>query len=331
MNHSCFFRIARSTAIALFAGTLTLGCSPRPELQTFYPAPMPSPSVPATPTRSPAELPALTRAPNWQQDNHVHALGVDPDNPEVLYIATHYGLVRRSEDGQWYWVGDDRSDYMGFAVDPGDRDRFYMSGHPPTGGNLGFRVTENRGKDWKTESMSGVDFHAIAVAPADPKTIYGWATSGEVGFFVSRDRGQTWTELRPIGLEEMPFNLIVDPARPDRVFATTRAGLYQSNNSGRNWALVPNTDTAPIVGLAVLEDGTESTLYGYRLLDSAPGLYRSNNGGQTWETFGEGIEGIVVHLVQAPGNSQILYAANQDNGIFQSRDRGATWTAIATP
>ncbi|MBK4731224.1 hypothetical protein JJD41_15335 [Oxynema sp. CENA135] len=73
MKHSCLHRIARSTAIALSAGTLALGCSPLPELQTFYPAPTPSPSVPATPTRSPAELAALTPAPNWQQDNHVHA------------------------------------------------------------------------------------------------------------------------------------------------------------------------------------------------------------------------------------------------------------------
>ena len=112
----------------------------------------------------------LEKAANWRADNHVHGLTVNPDNPQIIYVATHNGLVKRSETGEWFWMESEqkRADYMGFTAHPTDATRFYASGHPHTGGNLGFQVTENLGQDWKQISMAGVDFHAMALAPSNP-------------------------------------------------------------------------------------------------------------------------------------------------------------------
>lgn len=191
----------------------------------------------------------LTSAPkDWQETTHVHGLAVNPNNPEIAYVATHHGLLQRSETGQWFWMGKERADYMGFTANPTDSRRFYSSGHPPTGGNLGFQISENQGQDWQQISLPGVDFHAMAIAPSNPQVFYGWPASGAQGLHLSIDGGKTWTQPRMTGLGDAPFSFVVDPSNPKRVFATTRSGLYESSDSGNNWTLVPNTQDAPVVG-----------------------------------------------------------------------------------
>lgn len=287
----------------------------------------PEPEIPVAET-TPDPV-SLTPAENWQQDNHVHALAVHPDNPEILYVATHHGLVQRSPEGGWYWLGSDRSDYMGFVAHPSDPSRLYSSGHPPAGGNLGFRVTDDRGEEWQVLSMPGVDFHALAIAPGDPDRIYGWATSGERGFFVSDDGGETWNPVMPEGLGDSIFGLAVDPQNGDRVIATTRSGVYESRDGGKTWQLMPGTDTAPIIGLTFVESGDGTAMVGYRLDSDSPGLYRSTDGGATWEAMGTGTEGTILYVASSPKNPEMLYAVNENNTIFRSTDGGETWRSLS--
>lgn len=277
--------------------------------------------------KPPLEVP-MTLAENWQENNHVHGLAVAPENANILYVATHHGLVQRSEDGKWYLLGSDRADYMGFAAHPTDSNRFYSSGHPHNGGNLGFRITENRGKDWQVISMNGVDFHALAIAPSNPDIIYGWATSGELGFFVSQNAGKNWTPLPRIGLEDYPFSLVVHPQNPEQIYATTGSGLYYSINGGKNWELMPETQSAPIAGLAIVPQGETTIMYAYRLDQNNPGIYQSLDQGKTWELLEANTGSPILYLVTAPNNSQILYGVNQENRIFQSQDGGKTWKTI---
>lgn len=272
---------------------------------------------------------SLKPAGNWQTNNHVHGLAVNPDNPQVIYLASHNGLLKRSETGQWLWMGKERADYMGFTTDPTDSNRFYASGHPPTGGNLGFQISENQGQDWQQISMPGVDFHALAIAPSDPKVFYGWPASGAQGLHLSTDGGKTWTRPRITGLGDAPFSLAIDPQNSDHVFATTRSGLYETTNQGENWTLVLNTQDAPVVGLALLKDGDNTVLYGYRVSQSAPGLYRSVDAGKTWKPLGTGTNGTILYLAIAPSNPQILYAVNENNAVFQSQDDGKTWRELS--
>lgn len=268
----------------------------------------------------------LTPAPkNWREITHVHGLAVNPNNPAIAYIATHHGLLQRSESRQWFWMGKERADYMGFTADPTSPNRFYSSGHPPTGGNLGFQISENQGEDWQQISMPGVDFHALAIAPSNPQVFYGYPASGAEGLHNSTDGGKTWTQPHTVGLAEAPFSLVVDPSNWQRVFATTRAGLYESTDGGNNWTLVSNTQDAPVVALALLKEGNSAVMYGYRFLKSSPGLYRSNDNGMTWKKLGNGISGVILQLAIAPSNSQVFYAVNENNAVFQSQDGGKTW------
>ncbi|MCY7392884.1 MAG: hypothetical protein LH647_15775, partial [Leptolyngbyaceae cyanobacterium CAN_BIN12] len=212
----------------------------------------PSASTPQPQLTTAAAVVSLQPAGNWRGNNHVHGLAVNPENSQIIYVASHNGLLQRSPAGQWFWMGKQRSDYMGFTADPTNGKRFYSSGHPPTGGNLGFQVSQNQGEDWQQLSLPGVDFHALAIAPSNPKVFYGFPASGAAGLHVSIDGGKTWTQPRATGLSDAPFSLVVDPGKPDHVFATTRSGLYKSSNRGDDWTLVPSTQDAPVAGLALL-------------------------------------------------------------------------------
>lgn len=271
----------------------------------------------------------LTPAPNWQTDNHVHGLTVHPENPNIIYVASHNGLLQRSEAGQWFLVGKDRSDYMGFTSDRANSQRFYSSGHPADGGNLGFRVSENGGESWQTISMKGVDFHVLGISPSSPQVLYGWASMGAKGLFVSSDSGKTWTQPQMKGLTDAPFDLVVDPEKPDRVFATTRSGIFESVNHGDDWTAIDETKTAPVLALNLVKQGDLTIMYGYRFDKSVPGIYRSNDDGKNWEKLWSETDGVIVKLAVAPSNSQILYAANEKNQIFQSQDAGKTWKILS--
>jgi photosystem II stability/assembly factor-like uncharacterized protein len=259
---------------------------------------------------------------------HIHGLAVSLTDPDILYVATHHGLLQRTATGQFFWVGEDRSDHMGFAIDPSDPNRFYRSGHPVTGGNLGFQSSDDQGQTWQLTSMPNVDFHAIAIAPSQPATFYGWATSGALGLFVSTDNGQSWSQTRMAGLEDLPFEIAVHPTDPNHLFLPTRAGIYESRDGGNQLEVIPGTQDTPIVGLTLQMRGSDLHLYGYRALQTTPGFYRSTDGGQTWDPWGSGFEGALLRIVISPHDSDIYFAANQDNQLYRSPDQGKTWQEL---
>ncbi len=295
-----------------------------------------SPNKPTNPKANsdpnPAELSAnaLSPAVNWQTGNHTHGLSIDPTNSKVIYLATHHGLIQRTGMGKWLWMQpkQQRADYMGFTADPTNPRRFYASGHPQTGGNLGFQVSENLARDWRQISMPGVDFHALAIAPSNPKIFYGFPSSGAQGIQVSTDGGKTWKQSQMNGLKAEPFNLVVDPVNADRVFAVTPAGLYESTERGENWSLLPNTQTAPVIGLAVQKEADKTVMYGFRAAKSKSGIDRSVDGGQTWQRWGTGTKGIIMYLAIAPSNPKMFYAVNRENAVFGSQDGGKTWKEL---
>lgn len=286
-------------------------------------------NLPQSQPSTPQSAVSLQPAKNWRTNNHVHGLAVNLTNPNIIYVATHNGLVQRSESGQWFWVGKQRADYMGFTADPTNENRFYSSGHPPTGGNLGFQLSDNQGEDWKQIALPGVDFHALAIAPNNPNVLYGFPASGAEGIQRSVDGGKTWVQTQMNGLEAPPFSLSVDPHDANHLFATTSLGLYESRDRSESWTVITSTQDAPVAGLALLKSGSNTGMIGYRVLQSDPGLYQSTNQGQTWEKLGAGTQGLILQIAISPSDSQIIYAVNESNVVFQSQNGGKTWTALS--
>ena len=75
---------------------------------------------------------------------HGHGLAIDIADPNKLYIATHHGLLVLMNEKDLYRVGKSKDDYMGFSTHPTEANVVFSSGHPSSGGNIGFQKSDRK-------------------------------------------------------------------------------------------------------------------------------------------------------------------------------------------
>ncbi|MFC4171550.1 F510_1955 family glycosylhydrolase [Microvirga sp. GCM10011540] len=248
---------------------------------------------------------------------HIHGLAVDRQDPSRLLIATHHGLFRAGSDGKAERISA-AQDFMGFNPHPSDPRTLYASGHPATGGNLGFIASADQGKTWTQVSpgVNGpVDFHQMTVSPANPNTIYG----SFKGLQISRDAGKTWKVVGPT--PDKLIDLAASAKNADTLYAATEDGLLVSKDAGKTWK--SQLDGAPVSLVEVTPDGT---LYAFVI---GRGLVRSAE-----EPFGPtelGNDfggGYLLHLAVDPANPDRLFAATGKGRVLTSTDQGRTWNSF---
>jgi len=257
---------------------------------------------------------------------HIHALTVDPDNGDLL-VATHEGLyeVVVASDGTATFdgpLGGLDFDPMGFTL---SGDTAYASGHPgPTTPasfgtpNLGLIVSTDRGKSWSNVSLTGqTDFHALAVSPptndGSPARIFGIDSSKSI-VQRSLDGGTTWTD----GAELVARDILVDPANPDTIYATTEKGLAVSSDDAATFTILPQ---APALYLLSANSLTNA-LAG---IDTTGAVWTQDDT-DTWVRGGT-VSG-TPQAVAVSGDR--LYVAD-DRGIVFSDDDGESWTVADMP
>lgn len=167
------------------------------------------------------------------------------------------------------------------------------------------------GKSW-THSSAGISYDAgqepikavWSLAARDGRLYAGVEPAG---LFVSDDAGENWTHID--GLQKHPtrpewqaggaglilHSLVPDPADENRIWiGISSAGVFYTADGGKSW---------------------EPRNRGTRA-DYLPE-------GQNYPEFGQ-----CVHcLVQAPGESELLYQQNHC-GMYRSEDAGKSWTSI---
>ncbi len=162
----------------------------------------------------------------------IHGVGVYNG---TLYLATHNGLFKKASSG-WEPVGNDRSDLMGFVVSPAREGVMYSSGHPPTGGNLGFRKSTDAGQTWQTissvTSPMPVDFHAMDASAVDQNLIYG-SPGGGNDIYITHDEGKTWERLSQPPARVI--SLAAHPSDANIIYVGTTEGLFVSSDQGKSW------------------------------------------------------------------------------------------------
>ncbi len=92
----------------------------------------------------------LEPAANWQANNHVHGLAVNPENPQAIHCQSQWSFSMPMGNGSGCNPKRKGLTIWALRQTLTDSNRFYASGHPPTGGNLGFQVSENRGQVLET-------------------------------------------------------------------------------------------------------------------------------------------------------------------------------------
>ena len=164
-----------------------------------------------------------------------------------------------------------------------------------------------------------VKFH-----PTVPTTIFAAGVSG--GIWKSDDNGTTW---RPTGdgLTNIAINsLLIDPARPDVMYAGTGegyfreevrgtglplrgSGIYVTTDGARSWQQLPATNTPDFHWVNDLEFGVNDSRRIYAATRS--GVWRSTDYGATWaRLLAVNVRGGCLDLALRPDRSEdVLFAS----------------------
>lgn len=251
---------------------------------------------------------------------HGHGLAVDVSDPNKLYIATHHGLLILKNEKDLYQVGDSGDDYMGFSPHPTNSRVFFSSGHPASGGNIGFQKSEDEGFNWQkiSDGAGGpVDFHAMAVSPVNPDVVFGWYRGA---LQKTTDGGNTW-EIA--GNTNFPVvNLAADTKDENIVYAASPQGLFISKNKGVSWN--PLLDGF-VSAIAVHPQDSQILLS----FSEKQRFAKSGDGGKTWEKVSESFNGetplFIAFNKQKP---EIVYLLTEKNSLYKSVDTGSAWSKI---
>jgi photosystem II stability/assembly factor-like uncharacterized protein len=244
---------------------------------------------------------------------HIHGLAVDRSDPAFLLIATHHGLYRAGRDGSAVRLSEVQ-DFMGFNPHPSDPDLLYASGHPVGGGNLGFVASRDGGRTWNQVSpgLDGpVDFHQLAVSPADPSRIYG----AYGGLQLSDDGGKTWTMVGP--LPQKIIDMAASVKNADVLYAATETGLIISLDAGGSWK--PLLEGPPVTLVEVAPDGIYAFIHGEGLMRASEGTFDWTMLNSNWGSA------YLLHLAVDPTSADRTYAATGNGVVLESTDGGRTW------
>lgn len=245
------------------------------------------------------------RVISWR---HVHGLGIDPADSNLLYIATHGDFYHSKNGGPPVKVDKVRADYMAFNAPYEKGVPLYASGHPATGGNTGLIKSTDGGITWQQVSKvlePPVDFHAMALSKSDPNTIIGF-DSGARGLFKTSDGGVSWDSLP---YPEYISAIAILPTDADTIFIGTGKGIYQSNNGGKNWEQLSQYQGITILALSIDENGV---LYAST---SEFGLTKSEDLGESWQQIMK--PNLTVLIITPDSQNNLVYVAGYSPEGFQ--------------
>jgi photosystem II stability/assembly factor-like uncharacterized protein len=181
----------------------------------------------------------------------------------------------------------------------------------------------------RTNTPSGTEWALTAIAFPTDGLLVGVRGAG---VWLSTDRGRSWMP-RSEGIDPAITHLYEHPQRSDRVYATTRSGLFRSEDGGYTWLQsLTGLDRSVAVGLSVLPGALDAlVLSAARRGDSESGaLFRSIDGGVRWTRVLVGTEDEwpVAPAVTRFGASLDTTLVLAGGRIWASHDRGADWRPL---
>jgi photosystem II stability/assembly factor-like uncharacterized protein len=140
-----------------------------------------------------------------------------------------------------------------------------------------------------------------------------------------------WRSVGPAGGDARAFASV--PGHPDHLYlGTTNSWIYESLDNGASWHRLArlNSSSPLILDHIVVDSADPATIYvaGWNADRPDGGLWISHDSGRSWSQPA-GMRGQSIRaFAQAPSDPKILFAGTLE-GVFRSKDAGATWAQIS--
>ena len=297
-----------------------------------------------------ANLESSSAKSNILGDWHdIHGVGLfntdnNSNNDGSVYLATHNGLYNKKQNSSWVKVGNDKSDLMGFVIHPTKQGVMYSSGHPVTGGNLGFRMSIDSGKTWQTISKvtdNPIDFHAMSISSVNNNILYG-SPGGGYAIFITLDESKTWSSKTSIPSQIV--SIAADPLNSNGVYIGTGSGLYYSNDQGTSWKKIESE----LIGNSVVSGlgfNQNNELFAYVMSNTEQGkdnqngyIIKSDESVKNWTKTTGQIPNVKAAWKFALGQNGEMYTIVSQqipkndiaSSVYKSIDNGKTWILEGT-
>lgn len=186
------------------------------------------------------------------------------------------------------------------------------------------------------ESPHIAHIRSIAFDPEAKEVLYLGVEEG--GVLRTRDE-KNWQALNE-GLYEDIHTLLPSPQESGRLYVTTGAGFYLSENGGLSWQFVETGDRSYVVPLAVhpgkpevmLTSGAASPPPGWAGRRGASAVvFKSTERGRSWEAAKGDIfplRGMIMALAFDPSDPDRVYGGSTHGEILISQDGGSDWEVL---
>jgi len=255
--------------------------------------------------------------------SHSHGVAIDIVDATKVYIATHEGLFLLSKDKDLFRIGKTQDDLMGFSPHPTEAGTFFSSGHPESGGNIGFQKTSDGGITWQkvSDGLGGsVDFHSMAIGQVNPDIVYGFF-GGKLQRSV--DGGRSWEYAKSA---VSPISLSSDPKNENVLYASTQNGVLVSKDRGDSWQNLSSQLEGGAVSIFVIDP---FSAYALTFSEKLGGIGKSIDGGITWQKVQETFKGeAVLYIAFSRSQAGLAYALTHGNSVYKSVDSGDSWAKI---
>ncbi len=249
---------------------------------------------------------------------------LDPQHPNVLYVALQRHGVWRSDDGGDSWsnaaggVLAEDEDVVALAIAPGAPSVVYALSAD------GVHVLD--GGAWKAKSRglpaSDVVYNDIALDPTDADTLY--IATSPTGLYRTTNAGRQWraSNNNLPGANQNVKEITVTPS--GEVFISLRGvGLLRSDDKGSTWSpagegISYTTTLTGTVSAPVFDPADASVAY----VHNSDGVFRSADGGATWSRFADGLSvtAVVMDMIFAPARQHFVVAGTAASGVWAAYD-----------
>ena len=272
---------------------------------------------------------------------HTRVVGVDPVDPNKLYIGTaDHGLVKSIDGGKTWKESVKGMEYKAniydVAIDTKKPQVVYV-----INGKVGFKVagvakSYDFGESWVqlNKGLRETVYYTLLPDPDNSNILY---IGGEDGVYKTEDGGQNWV-LKNKGLENITVRkLLFHPNDKDIIFAATNRGLYKSSDGGNIWGKTHFSEID--IFTIIIDPSKPNIIFAGAALDGLRkvhgGVFKSIDGGKKWKR----VLNIrwVYSMTLIPVNPAIIYALSNDfayhdesagDGVFRSVDGGFSWEKV---